>query len=121
MLSEHEREALLDIERRLRWRSPELVRLFNSTWPQPETNHPGRARTKVLVAAAAVMGLILRGPRMLNEVEAGEQQRPPMTRISPSATIIADRSAHWAPPYDRCGRAYSSPPPAPARDLIETA
>ena len=30
MLGDHELEALRDIERRLRWDSPELARLFNT-------------------------------------------------------------------------------------------
>jgi hypothetical protein len=92
MLSERERETLCDIERRLRWHSPELVRLFNSTWPQPQTNHPQRARTRVLVAAAALVGLMLRGPRMLNEAEASAPQHPPLARISPPATLDAHRT-----------------------------
>lgn len=85
MLSERERETLCDIERRLRWHSPELVRLYNSMWPQPETNHPQRARTRALVAAAAVVGLMLRGPRMLDDAEAD-------TRIAPPGTIAVDRA-----------------------------
>jgi hypothetical protein len=35
MLSDHELEALRDIERRLRWDSPELARLFSSAEPPP--------------------------------------------------------------------------------------
>ncbi|MGH3677773.1 MAG: DUF3040 domain-containing protein [Mycobacterium sp.] len=92
MLSESERETLRDIERRLRWHSPELVRLFNSTWPQVETNRHQRARTRVLVAGAALVGLMLRGPRMLNEAEASAQQRPPLPRISRPATIVSPRA-----------------------------
>ena len=54
MLSDDELQALRDIERRPRWESPELVRLFNSQEPQPATNHRQRARTRVLLAAAAI-------------------------------------------------------------------
>ena len=46
MLSDDELQALRDIERRLRWNSPELVQLFNSVHPQPQTNHHRRARTE---------------------------------------------------------------------------
>jgi hypothetical protein len=109
MLSEHELQALCDIERRLRWHSPELVRLFNSTWPRPETNQPQRARTRVLMAAAAVVGLMLRGPRMLNEAEAGAQQRPPLARISPPATIAAHRSESASGPAAAAGVAVVDP------------
>lgn len=91
MLSERECEVLREIERGLCWRSPELVRLFNSTWPPLQTNQHQRAKTRVLVAGAALVGLMLRGPRMLNEAEAGAQQRPPLAAISPLATIAARR------------------------------
>ena len=56
MLSDHELAALRDIERRLRWESPELFRLFDSVEPQ-QTGHHKRAQTRVLLAAAAVTGL----------------------------------------------------------------
>ena len=46
MLSDDELHALREIERRLRWESPELVQLFNSQEPQPATNHRQRARAK---------------------------------------------------------------------------
>ena len=46
MLSDDELAALRDIERRLRWHSPELVHLFDSQEPQPEPKHRQRARTR---------------------------------------------------------------------------
>jgi hypothetical protein len=49
VLSDDELQALREIERRLRWHSPELVRLFNIVEPQPETTHHQRARTRVLL------------------------------------------------------------------------
>lgn len=92
MLSDDELQALRDIERRLRWESPELVRLFNSQDPQPETNHRQRARARVLLAAAALTGLTLIGPRMLTEAEVRTQQRAPLPRTAPSDTTIARRT-----------------------------
>ena len=67
MLSDHELDALRDIERRLRWDSPELARLFSTVEPPPPRSRRKRARAKLLVAAAVFTGMALRGPRMLNE------------------------------------------------------
>ena len=86
MLSDDELQALRDIERRLRWESPELVRLFNSAEPQPATNHRRRARSRVLLAAAALTGLALLGPRTLNEAEVRTQRRRPLPRTAPADT-----------------------------------
>lgn len=91
MLSEREREVLREIERGLCWRSPELVGLFNSTWPPLQTKQHQRARTRVLAAGAVVVGLMLRGPRMLNGAEACAQQGPPLAAVSRPATIAARR------------------------------
>ena len=92
MLSDDELQALRDIERRLRWNSPELVQLFNSVHPQPQTNHRRRARTRVLLAAAALAGLALLGPRMLNEAEIRTQQRAPLPRTARPTPAIARRT-----------------------------
>ena len=92
MLSDDELQALREIERRLRWESPELVRLFNSAEPQPATNHRQRARTRVLLAAAALTGVALLGPRMLNEAEVRTQQRAPLPRTAPADTATARRA-----------------------------
>src|SRR4051812_11302047 len=78
MLSDDEIQALREIERRLRWHSPELVRLFDSVEPQPEAKHRQRARARGLLAAAAVTGVALLGPRMLNEAEVRTQRRQPL-------------------------------------------
>ena len=86
MLSDDELHALRDIERRLRWHNPELVRLFNGLEPQPEANHRQRARTRMIFAAAALTGLTLIGPRMLTEAEIRAQQRRPLPQTAPSAT-----------------------------------
>ena len=92
MLSDRELAALRDIERRLRWESPELFRLFDSGEPQQAKDHRKRAKTTVLLAAAALTGLALLGPRMLNEAEVRTQKRPPLPRTSPPDTTIAHRT-----------------------------
>ena len=92
MLSDDELQALRDIERRLRWHSPELVELFKSVESQPETTHPQRARTKVLLAAAALTGLTLLGPRMLNETEIRTQRRAPLPHTAEADTPTARRT-----------------------------
>lgn len=102
MLSDDELQALHDIERRLRWHSPELVQLFNSVEPQPETTRRQRAKTKVLLAAAALTGLTLLGPRMLNETEMRTQRRAPLPHTA------AARHRHHPP--DRPGAPRSAGP-----------
>jgi DUF3040 family protein len=92
VLSDDELQALRDIERRLRWHSPELVRLFNSQEPQPAKNHRQRARTRALLAATALMALTLIGPRMLTEAEVRTQQRRPLPRTAAFDTTIARRT-----------------------------
>jgi hypothetical protein len=92
VLSDDELHALREIERRLRWESPELVQLFNSQEPQPATNHRQRARNRVLLAAAAITGLMLLGPRMLTEAEVRTQQRVPLPRAASFDTTIARRA-----------------------------
>jgi Protein of unknown function (DUF3040) len=92
VLSDDELQALREIERRLRWESPELVRLFNSQEPQPATNHRQRARTRALLAAAAITGLVQLGPRMLTEAEVRTQQRVPLPRTASFDTTIARRA-----------------------------
>ena len=92
MLSDDELQALRDIERRLRWQSPELVQLFNSVEPQSETTHRQRGRTKVLLAAAALTGLTLLGPRLLNETEIRTQRRAPLPHIAEADTPTARRT-----------------------------
>jgi hypothetical protein len=84
MLSDDEIQALREIERRLRWHSPELVRLFDSVEPQPEAKHRQRARARALLAAAAVTGVALLGPRMLNEAEVRTQRRQPLPCTAPA-------------------------------------
>ena len=92
MLSDDELHALREIARRLRWESPELVRLFNSQEPQPEVNDRQRARARVLLAAAAIKGLVLLGPRMPTEAEIRIQQRAPLPRTAAFDTAIARRT-----------------------------
>jgi len=98
VLSEHELQALREIERRLRWTSPELVRLFDSVEPLPDENRRKRARATMLVASAAFVGLALFGPRMLNEAETTAQRRPPLPRVSPSPATVARRGATASEP-----------------------
>ena len=92
MLSDDELQALRQIGRRLRWESPELVQLFNSHEPQPATNHRQRARTRVLLGAAAITGMVQLGPRVLTEAEIRIQQRAPLPRIALFDTTIARRA-----------------------------
>jgi hypothetical protein len=92
MLSEDEIQALREIERRLRWHSPELVRLFDGVEPQQATKHRQRARARALLAAAAVTGIALLGPRMLNEAEIRTQRRRPLPRTAPADSVIAGRA-----------------------------
>lgn len=92
MLSEDELQALRDIERRLRWESPELVRLFSNAETPPTTDRSQRARTRVLLAAAALTGLALLGPRPLNEAEVRTRRRRPPPRTVPVDTVIAERA-----------------------------
>ena len=90
MLSDDEIQALREIERRLRWHSPELVRLFDSVEPQQATKY--RQRASALLAAAAVTGLALLGPRMLNEAEVRTQRRQPLPRTALADSVIAGRA-----------------------------
>jgi hypothetical protein len=92
VLTDHELDALREIERQLRWESPELIRLFNSVEPQPAKPHRKRARTRVLVAAGAFAGLTLLGPRMLNDAEVSAQQRPPLPRTAPPDPTLTGRA-----------------------------
>jgi Protein of unknown function (DUF3040) len=92
VLSDLELDALREIERRLRWESPELIRLFNSVAPQPPKPHRKRARTRVLVAASAFAALTLLGPRMLNDAEVSAQQRRPLPQTAPPDTTITGRT-----------------------------
>lgn len=92
MLSDDELQALRDIERQLRWHSPQLIQLFNSVEPQPQTTHHQRARTKVLLAAAALTGLTLLGPRMLNETEVRTQRRAPLPHTASADNATARRT-----------------------------
>jgi hypothetical protein len=92
MLSDDEIQALREIERRLRWHSPELVRLFDSQEPPPEAKHRQRASARALLAAAAVTGMVLLGPRMLNEAEVRTQRRQPLPRTAPADSAITERA-----------------------------
>jgi hypothetical protein len=93
VLSDFELDALREIERRLRWESPELIRLFNSEQSQAAKNPPRkRARTRVVVAAAVFAALTLLGPRMLNDAEVSAQQRRPMPRTARPDPTIAGRT-----------------------------
>lgn len=93
MLSDDERFALREIERRLRWSNPELVRLFGGAEPEPPAIQRQRARARVMVAAAALTALTLLGPRMLNEAEVRTHRRRP-----PPCTAPVDRAGAGADP-----------------------
>lgn len=101
MLSDDELQALRDIERRLRWHSPQLVQLFNSVEPQPATDHRQRARTRVLLAAAALTGMALLGPRMLNETEIRTQRRAPLPHTAAADTATARPTMFATPAVER--------------------
>jgi Protein of unknown function (DUF3040) len=87
MLSDDDIQALHQIERRLRWHSAELVRLFHSVEPQPEAKHRQRARARALLAALAVTGVALLAPRMLNEAEVRTRRRQPLPLTAPAGPI----------------------------------
>lgn len=91
MLSDDERHALRDIERSLRWESPELVRLFNNREPQQPADNARRARGRVLLAAAALTVSVLLGPRMPNEAEVRTQRRQPLPYSAAAAQVKRDR------------------------------
>ncbi|PEG41145.1 hypothetical protein CQY20_05700 [Mycolicibacterium agri] len=95
MLSDKERNALDEIERQLRWSSPELVRLFSGEEPLPPTRR--RARFRVLLAAAALTALILLGPRTPTEAELRSQHRRP--RSEPSQRFEARAHRHPRQPW----------------------
>jgi Protein of unknown function (DUF3040) len=104
VLSDHEHQALRDIERRLRWESPELVRLFTGADSPPAHSRGQRAWARVLVAAALLAGLMIRGHRMLSEAEASAQSSPSLARIPPSdvggARRVGPTSGPGAPVTD---------------------
>ena len=81
MLSDDQDQALREIARRLRWESPELVRLFNGEEPQAPENARQRARVKAMLGAAAITGCVLLGPRLLTEAEVRSRQRAPLPRF----------------------------------------
>jgi hypothetical protein len=85
MLSDDELEALLHIERRLRWESPELVQLFGSTAP-PSAKDRRRPRwAQMLVATVAFAWLTLHGPRPETVAQfRARDDPPPLRRILPS-------------------------------------
>jgi hypothetical protein len=77
VLTDRQLEALRGIERRLRWESPELARLFNSVQSPTKVRH---RRAKMLVASSAFAALALVGPRMLSEAEVRAHKRAPLPR-----------------------------------------
>jgi hypothetical protein len=99
VLSDDELQALREIGRRLRWESPELVRLFKNHFhtqePQPTKNRRQKARARALLAAAAIKGLLLRGPRMPTEAEVLTQRRAPLphTAAFDTSTAVIDPAA----------------------------
>jgi hypothetical protein len=92
VLSDHELAALRDIERQLRWGSPELLRLFDGVEPQQAKDHLKRARARVLMAGAALMGLALLGPRLLDEAEVRTRRRRPLPRTAPADSTNTRRT-----------------------------
>jgi Protein of unknown function (DUF3040) len=83
VLSDRELDALRDIERRLRWESPELTRLFGDGRLPDDPDRRKRMRSRISIAAAALSGLALLGPRALDETDGEAHNLPPLTRTSP--------------------------------------
>jgi hypothetical protein len=92
VLSDRELAALRDLERQLRWGSPELFRLFESVQPQQTKDHPKRTRARVLMAGAALMGLALLGPRVLDEAEVRTRRRRPLPCTAPADSTNTRRT-----------------------------
>jgi hypothetical protein len=93
MLSDHELQALRDIERRLRWTSPELDRLLNSMSPPP----PESRRRK----RAPVKGADGRGrPRRIDAARATDARLSRNQRAAAPALTANTAAAH---PH-RCDR-----------------
>jgi hypothetical protein len=112
VLSDDELQALHDIERRMRWERAELARLFNSDELQSVKSHRQRAKARVLLAAAAVTGLTLLGPRMFNEAEVRKQRRRPLPRTAPTTAPSPGGPILFRVRPRRRARSgtYSSPP-----------
>ena len=76
----------------------------------------------MLVAAAALTGLALLGPRMLNEAEVRTQRRPPLPRTAPTDSTIAGRadpvSGPAAPARPGRGRGHIPRPVNHCRDAL---
>ncbi|MDG5482011.1 hypothetical protein [Mycolicibacterium gadium] len=64
-----------EIERRLRLESPELVRLFDDEDSPAPQNFYRRTKVRTLLAAAAITGRLLLGPRTLTDTEIRRLQR----------------------------------------------
>ena len=81
-----ELHALREIERRLRWESPELVRLFNSHGAAARDESPSAGEDQSAAGRGRDHGIGLLGPRMLNEAEVRTQQRAPLPRTAVAST-----------------------------------
>lgn len=77
MPSDDVHQALREIERRLRWESPELVELFDTEDSSPAAKAYRRGRVRAVMAAAAITGCLLLGPRVLTDAEIRSLQRAP--------------------------------------------
>jgi hypothetical protein len=100
VLSDRELDTLRDIERRLRWENPELTSLFGGGRLPDDPDRRNRMRARMLVAAAALSGLALLGPRALDEARVGDRDLPPLTRTSPPETTGARSGAPTADTAD---------------------
>src|SRR5438309_11951863 len=83
VLTDHELDALRGIERRLRWESPELIRLFNSVEPQPAKPHCKRARTRMPAAAVAGIDEVIGDSSTLAKPESRSPHAEPAHTHSP--------------------------------------
>jgi hypothetical protein len=83
VLNDRELDALRDIERRLRWESRELTRLFGNGRLPDDPDRRKRMRSRMLVAAAALSTLGFLAPRTLDEADVGAHNLPPLTRTTP--------------------------------------
>ena len=97
MHSDDAHNALLEIERWLRWESPELARLFDNEDPPAWESACRWNRVRTLLAAAAITGCLLLGPRMLTDAEI-RRAGGPVSRVRTRGVMFSrDQSPSRVP------------------------